>query len=92
MATLPSAQASALRWFSLGHHMDVCIDICNQIGRLFPSDSYGQIIKQGQLRDLSAKGYLKKQLVEHFGISYWRFSISDSGIACFEEYTNDCSE
>jgi len=91
-AKLPSTLAFSLRWFSNGHHIDVCIDICNQIGRFFPSEPVGQIIKQGQIRDLIARGFLVKELTESFGISYWRFRVSESGKQRFEEYKNDCSK
>ena len=89
---LASNLAFSLRWFSNGHHIDVCIDICNQIGRFFPSEPIGQIIKQGQIRDLFARGFLVKELIESFGISYWRFSVSDSGKQHFEEVIYDCSK
>jgi len=67
----------------------VCIDICNQIGRFLPSDPVGQIIKQSQLQTLFVRGFLIKEFTESFGISYWRFSVSESGKQYFEEYKNN---
>ena len=89
--TLPSTLAFNLRWFSNGNHIDVCVDICSQFGRFFPSEPLGQIIKQGQLRSLLAKGYLLKETVYSFGIQYSRFKISSYGTSTFERYKNDCS-
>lgn len=89
---LTTKLAFSLRWFSNGHHIDVCIDISNTIGRFFPSEPLGQIIKQNQLQALYVRGYLTKELTETFGISYWRFSLSGSGKQAFEEYQHDFSK
>jgi hypothetical protein len=92
MTKLSSNLAFPLRWFSNGHHIDVCIDICNQIGRFLPSEPLGIIIKQSQLQALFVRGFLDIEFTESFGISYWRFSVSESGKQYFEEYKNDCSK
>jgi hypothetical protein len=92
MASLPSKSASSLRWFANGHHIDVCIDICNQIGQFFPSEPMGIIIKQSQIQTLFVRGFLEKELRESFGVSYWRFRISESGQQHFEVYKNACSK
>jgi hypothetical protein len=92
MAMLPSKSASSLRWFANGHHIDVCIDICNQIGRFFPSEPLGIIIKQSQIQALLVRGFLVKELTESFGVTYWRFRISKSGQQYFEGYKNACSK
>ena len=92
MEKLTSNQATHLRWFSNGHHIDLCIDICNQLGRFFPSDPLGQIIKQSQLQALFIRGFLKREFIEIHRISYWRFTLSESGKQYFEEYKNDSSK
>jgi len=92
MTKLSSNLAVSLRWFSNGHHINVCIYICNQIGRLSPSEPFGQIIKQSQVQALFVRGFLVKEFTELLGISYWRFSISESGKKVFEEYKNACSQ
>jgi hypothetical protein len=91
MSKLSSNLACNLRWFSKGNHIDVCIDICNQMGQLFPSEPCGQAIKQGAIRDLSARGLLAKELIQSFGINYWRFSMSESGKNHLEEPKDDGS-
>ena len=58
MTKLSSNLAFPLRWFSNGHHIDVCIDICNQIGRFIPSEPVGKIIKQSQVQALFVRGFL----------------------------------
>lgn len=92
MDKLHSKLASSLRWFANGHHIDVCIDICNQIGHFSPSEPYGNVIKQAQVQGLFVRGYLIKELIEIFGISYWRFSVSETGKHHFKEYTDACSK
>jgi hypothetical protein len=92
MAMLPSKSASSLRWFANGYHIDVCIDICNQIGRFFPSEPLGIIIKQSQIQALLVRGFLDKELTESFGVSYWRFRISELGQQHFEVYKNATSK
>ncbi|MFT5297201.1 MAG: hypothetical protein ACI9YH_003232 [Colwellia sp.] len=92
MTTLSSTLTNSLTWFSTGHHIDVCIDICNQFGEFFPSESCGQTIKQGQIRDLFARGLLAKELIQSFGINYWRFSVSESGKNHLEEAKDDGSK
>lgn len=77
-----------LRWFYAGHSIDICIDICNQFGKLIPSDPYGKLIKQGHIRDLLAKGYLNKVNVEQYGIEYRRYVISSLGQECFKGYND----
>ena len=92
MNALSSKQAFNLRWFLNGHHIDVCIDICNQIGGLLPSESFGQTIKKSHIQALFVRGFLVKEFTESFGICYWRFSVSESGKNYLEEYGNDCSK
>lgn len=88
MNNLPSNLMFSLRWFSQGNHIDLCIDICNQLGRLFPSEPVGQIIKKSQIQGLLVRGFLEKELTESFGISYWRIRVSDAGKKHFEEQNN----
>ncbi|MCJ8295232.1 MAG: hypothetical protein MJK15_12560 [Colwellia sp.] len=89
MNTLPSNLAFSLRWFSQGNHIDLCIDICNQLGRLLPSEPVGQIIKKSQIQGLLVRGFLQKELIESFGISYWRIRVSDAGKKHFEAHNHD---
>ena len=89
MNTLPSNLAFSLRWFSQGNHIDLCIDICNQLGRLLPSEPVGQIIKKSQIQGLLVRGFLQKELIESFGISYWRIRVSDAGKEHFEAHNHD---
>ncbi len=88
MNTLSSNLMFSLRCFSQGNHIDLCIDICNQLWRLFPSEPAGQIIKKQQIQGLLVRGYLQKELTESFGISYWRIRVSDAGKKHFEEQNN----
>ena len=88
MTKLPSNLMFSLRWFSQGNHIDLCIDICNQLGRLFPSEPVGQIIKKSQLQALLVRGFLEKELTNAYGISYWRIRVSDAGKKHFEEHNN----
>lgn len=89
---LPSNLNASLSWFSNGHHIDVCIDICDQIGQFLPSEPLGEMIKQNQIQALFIRGFLIKELTNSFGISYWRFRISDSGFSYVKEHQNDCSK
>lgn len=89
MTDLPSNLAFSLRWFSYGNHIDLCIDICNQLGKLFPSEPVGQIIKKSQIHSLLVRGFLEKELTNSFGISYWRIRISAAGKQYFEEHNHD---
>lgn len=88
MKILPSNLMFSLRWFSQGNHIDLCIDICNQLGGLFPSEPLGQIIKKSQIQGLLVRGFLQKELTVSFGISYWRIRVSDAGKKHFEEHNN----
>jgi DNA-binding XRE family transcriptional regulator len=92
MAKLSSNLIFSLRWFSMGHTLNICIDICNVFGKIEPSEAIGKIIKLSQIRDLFIRGYLIKELVENRGVNYWHFSVSESGKEYFEEYKNDCSK
>ena len=92
MEKLTSKQATCLRWFSSGHHIDLCIDICNQLGRFFPSEPFGQLVKQNQIQALFIRGLLSREFTEISGICYWRFTVNESGQQCFEEYKNACSK
>lgn len=80
---------ASLRWFSQGNHIDLCIDICNQLGRFSPSDPVGQTIKKSQIQGLLVRGFLKKELTESFGISYWRIRVSNAGKELFEAHNHD---
>ncbi len=88
MNPLSSNLMFSLGWFSQGNHIDLCIDICNQLGRLLPSEPVGQIIKKSQIQGLLVRGFLDKELTESFGISYWRIRVSDAGKEYFEEHNN----
>ena len=57
-----------LRWFEEGNFVDLCIDVCNQFGNFYPSDIFGSSIKQGVIRELYAKGLIKKTLIEVYGV------------------------
>ena len=89
MNTLPSNLLFSLRWFSQGNHIDLCINICNQFGRLLPSEPVGQIIKKSQIQALLVRGFLEQELTNSYGISYWRIQVSEAGKQHFEEHNND---
>jgi len=80
-----------LRWFEEGNFVDLCIDVCNQFGNFYPSDIFGSSIKQGVIRELYAKGLIKKTLIEVYGVNYWRFEAKKVSKNMIMEQMNDCS-
>lgn len=92
MEKLEFRLASSLRWFASENHMDVCIELSNQLGRFFPSEADGRLIKLGQIRDLAARGFISRALHNSLGVCYWRYTISELGRSTFKEYTDACSK
>lgn len=80
-----------LRLFYQGLKTDLCIELGDSFGRLFPSKAEGIMIKRGGLRNLKAKGLITEEMIKVFGLDYKRYVISDLGRETFEEYKNDSS-
>jgi len=80
-----------LSWFEEGNFVDLCIDVCNQFGHFYPSDIFGSSIKQRAIRELYAKGLIKKTLIEIYGVSYWRFEAKKVRKNMIKEQVNESS-
>jgi len=76
---------TSLKWFGEGHCIDLCVDICNQFGKLFPSEKLGQTIKNSHLSGLMVRGYIATETVVIFRIQYTRFRITSFGKQWLEE-------
>jgi hypothetical protein len=92
MSLITNNNYAHLRLFFQGMTTDLCIEPCNKFGRLFPSRPEGSIITLGAITNLKAKGLIKKETIEHFGLEYKRYAISDFGKEIFERYSNDHSK
>ena len=92
MLTTSSNLPYCLQWFLNGNTLCICIEICNRFGEFTYSTNETPNIKKGHIRDLHAKGYIKKDLIVQFGIAYWRYKVSKFALLNFEEYKNDCSK
>lgn len=92
MSSITSNNMFYLRLFYQGITTDLCIELGDSFGRLFPSKAEGILIKKGELRNLKANGLITEEMVKVIGLDYKRYVISDFGRKMFEEYKNDCSK
>lgn len=76
---------ASLRWFSKGHYIDFCIDICNQLGKVLPSEAEGDFIKKAHLSGLMVRGFIASETVEVFRVQYVRYRITSLGKQYIEE-------
>ena len=90
--TTTSKLAPCLQWFISGKHIDLCVDLSNQFGKLFPQEIEGNPVKQGDIRQLIAKGYIQRTPIEVFGVAYQRYQATAFATKNFEGKANDCSK
>ncbi len=85
MAILTKEQISFISWLAEGNHIDVCIEICPDLGKMTGFESYiescnGHFQKR-TLFKLKALGFVSERVHYITGLRWLRCTLSQRGLA-----------
>jgi hypothetical protein len=87
MAALTKEQMTFLSWLAQGNYIDVCIELCPDLGKMTGFESYNKgdsetcngHFQKRTLFKLKAQGYINESVHHITGIRYLRCTLSQRG-------------
>ena len=79
MPTFTNEQVTFIEWLSQDNHIEVCIEICPDLGKMIGYDSYTGHFQKRTLFKLKTSGFLSECTRYVMGLKWQRCSLNQRG-------------
>ncbi|ARD23250.1 hypothetical protein [Shewanella japonica] len=79
MATFSKEQISFIEWLSKGNHVEVCIEICPDLGKMTGYESFSGSFQKRTLFKLKQQGFLAESTHNNMGMKWQACSLNIRG-------------
>ncbi|PMG51081.1 MULTISPECIES: hypothetical protein [unclassified Shewanella] len=86
MATFSKEQISFIEWLSKGNHIEVCIEICPDLGKMTGYESFSGSFQKRTLFKLKQQGFLAESTRNDMGMKWQKCSLNQRGYQWLKQH------
>jgi hypothetical protein len=86
MAAFTNEQVTFIEWLSQDNHIEVCIEICPDLGNMIGYDSYTGHFQKRTLLKLKANGFLSESTCYIAGLRWQCCSLNQRGFEWLKQH------